>query len=362
MARTLWGNILETLAATGLNTAGKIGVEAFLGPMMAERAAKQEVLKSLIPAMGSETDPTKSASIAQKIKELSGVDLATGMPETNAAGMEVRTPTGANLTAPRGTNLEELAPGITPVPGFVRPAPTLESMKVRELQRVDPMARFNAMFPKDMTIQAALVKAEADRLARAQEGEANRELRKGIADESNATRLAVAEATQALQKANLQQSITAHREKMDAQRKSMGLIAKKLGDQNLSKMTSNLGAIWDDYEKAAKDRNMDRMTATAERYNQALGAFEQANPEYSGHFTPMTPDVTQSWGEYFKGEPGTKVKGYKIAPKESSATPTPTKQPTQPTLTFPRRVRVKGTETIVNSQAEYDALRKGLSK
>lgn len=195
MARTLWGNILETLAGAGINTAAKIGANYLMLPMQAEKEAQQQVLRSLIPTMATESDPNKLSAIASRIKDISGVDLNLGVG-TNPAGTEVTGPGGAKLTAPAGMDLSTLAPELKPTPSFIKPTPSLESMKVGLAQTLTPEEQKTAFFPKDATLQAAYLNAEANRQLRQSEGAANRASREQIAQGNQDTRAMIAQQAQ----------------------------------------------------------------------------------------------------------------------------------------------------------------------
>jgi len=74
MARTFWGNMLELLAATGLNTAAKIGANAITAPIQAKQASQQQVLRSLLPVLSTGSESEREA-VAKTIQDLSGVTL-----------------------------------------------------------------------------------------------------------------------------------------------------------------------------------------------------------------------------------------------------------------------------------------------
>lgn len=190
MARTLWGNILEMMAAAGINTAAQTGAKVLAEPFAAKRQASQQVLEALLPAMGTETDPNKLSAIASKIKDISGVDLATG-PATNPAGYE-GSMGGSAVTIPKSTPLESIAPGLTTTPGFIRPVPKLENMRASLFSKLPPEEQKTAAFPKDATLQAARENLLANLAFRGQEGEANRASREEIAKGNQDTRTMIA--------------------------------------------------------------------------------------------------------------------------------------------------------------------------
>ncbi len=188
------GDMLRMLAHTGMQTGGTLLANMISQPMVAERQAQVEkILPTLLNRMGSETDPEMSGEIASRIKDISGIDLRTKLPAINPAGnveaganptdrgYQINSEAGRSLTAPRSMNLADLAPGETTVPGFIRPTPSLESMKTGALTGKSPQVVFDTIFPKDKSLEAAKFNLAATLEAKAREGEANRASREGIA-------------------------------------------------------------------------------------------------------------------------------------------------------------------------------------
>lgn len=341
MARTFWGNILETLAATGMNTAANIGMKAILSPMAGRQEASQQVLKSLLPAMGSETDPGKLSAIASKIKDISGVDLATGTPETNPAGYEGRMG-GAELTVPKSTSLESLAPGVSITPGFIKPIPSLDMLKAGIINRL-PIEKQQDLLTKDperelKQLQVLSTIGDKDAQRRLQELAITQ--RGDIARQHNETMQAMQQSNQELRKVGLQQTL-------QNQQVGHGLIKDRLEAGAMSQLQKSLDAV----NKVVKDPMSTEGTikTAMENYNATHANIVKKYPDLADSFKPLDPELSTGWLGTSVGSG--KVVGVK--PRESGTAAATVKSPT---IVWPQRAMVNGKETIINSQEEYNKL------
>jgi len=213
-----------------------------------------------------------------------------------------------NLTYPEAT----YTPG--EVQRIVAPVPSMEALKTKLAMDIpDAKTRLDTIYPKERTHEAALIKAQGDWKLRESEGEANRLSRESIAQMAADNRAASLAQTQAHQSTMVEMQ----RERLDQQRKMFGVVTKKMGDANLIKHSTLVNQAWDDYEKAASSKVKDpnRIAAAVDKYNNLIGVAEQSVPELAGSFSKLTPEMVQTWGEWYNNKPGTKVKGYTSAPK-----------------------------------------------
>lgn len=311
---TLGGDLIRMLAHGGISTLGNVGAQ-YLGNYFQEKAKEKLLgLQTNLEAAGVEADPNIQQQILQQIK--GPLRLATVRQEGMAPIGE--TPTMENLGARKGLTY----PGATYAPAsierIVSPVPSLEALKSKVAMGLPGAERKTALFPKEDTLAMTLLKAQGDWALREQEGALNRQSREDIAKENIRLREAQQETTNELRK----QSFDLQRERIDHQRKAFGLIAKKAGDATTLKHSADINAAWDDYTRAASAKKKDPalIAAAVEKYNNNIALAEKQVPELVGHFSPLTPEFAQTWGEWWEGKPGTgKVKGYAPAPK--GATP-----------------------------------------
>ena len=345
-----YGDLIKILAHTGLQTGGNILTQAIAGPMIADRAMQQEEFKTMLQAAGTAPEEAMPA-ISNRIKELTGRGLPTYTKDT---------PTGSLLTPEKdllqkGT-FSVLNPKLAATQGFT---PELQPKEVYIKPRVSTDQVLAGMIGNDpnaaMTnpmVRAKLGLDKWDITPYQREQLALRE--KGITQTGELTRATQdATATQreeanAIRRDQLNQQLQFHREKLDQQHKMFGLLSKKLGDANLGKFSNELGKAYDDIKQIERDYpgDVEKLTPGITRYNQMVDAFEQATPDYAGHFTKFEPEYGKTWGEWWKNQPGTKVKSYK--PGTPNATPKASTRPTPPSL--PESIQVEGGMATKTSQ------------
>jgi len=325
---TLGGDLIRMLAHGGISTLGNVGAQLLSNYLKPGMEVRELAGKTLLGTLGTGSEEETNAA-AQALESDYGVKWPTAT-RTNPAGVEVVSPEGAKLTAPRAS-LNDLAPGVTPQMGLVRPAPALEAIKSKILTGLTPEEQKTAAFPKDASLQAALIKAQGDWAVKESEGALNRGSREDIAK----TIAGLREDQMAQTKLHQQSIESLQRERLEQQRKVFGLVVKKVGDENLIKHSNLINQAWDDYEKAASSKVKDpnRVAAAVDKYNNLIDVAEQRVPELAGNFSKLTPEMVQTWGEWARSELGTKVKGFKVAPKGGAPkATTPTPVVTTPTL------------------------------
>ena len=346
---TFWGDILRILAHTGFQTAGGIGKELVSGYLKPGVEAKEAYLKSLIPTIATAPEPQAEAA-AKTFEKATGQKqpryLAQGfIPEGVAPSptslMSLTDVNKAREGSPYG------AFDVGTVEKLVRPLPSLEALKAGLFQTLPPEEQKTAAFPKETSLQAARENLVATILSR-----------EGIAKDTLAERERASRAIEDLRRDALTQqhdrllSETDYKkEQIKSRNKMIDIIggAKKTIEEQkyedkLTKALENVTLYQDDPDKAYSH---------AQNFNSILAVAKTKFPETIGQeYTPfrLTPRVEgRIWDTKPTITPGVKEEGGK-----GTTTTAP--------LTFPRRVRVNGEETIVNSQDEYDALKRGLSK
>jgi hypothetical protein len=310
---------------------------------------REQAGKALLGTLGTGTDEEANAA-AQALEENYGVKWPTAM-RTNPAGAEVVSAEGAKLTAPR-TSLGDLAPGMTPQMGLVRPPLPLEAIKSKILTGLTPEEQKVAAFPKDATLQAARENLIATLALKEQEGALNRSSREDIAKD----RLTMQQMIAGMHQAGQEQARMQTQQWRDFLKQNYTEKMALLKDVNerrqmegeLGKLTALEGKIVGAKKPEEKKVFMAQANELIKN-SQALKGYPMWEEDVT---VPGTGVLGSDWfGTKQKVPVGTKLSG---VPKPAATTPAP--------LTFPRRVLVKGNETIVNSQEEYDALRRGLGK
>ena len=200
---TLGGDLIRMLAHGGISTLGNVGAQLLANYLKPGMEVRETAGKALLGALGTGTEEEANAA-AQTLKENYGVEWPTTM-RTNPAGVEISGPTGAKLTQPRAT-LNDLAPGYEVQRGLVRPAPALEALKSKILTSLTPEEQKTAAFPKERSLEAALINKQMEIEARGAEGALNRESREAIARDSMAARATQQQDSLALRQATLAQT------------------------------------------------------------------------------------------------------------------------------------------------------------
>jgi hypothetical protein len=306
---TFGGDILRMLARGGIETGANVGLQ-FLGDYLKNRSLESMLgTKTNLEAASVESNPEVQQQILGQLKDKLG--LATVINKGMVPIGE--NPTMANLGQKKNLTYPEATYTPGEVQRIVAPVPTLSDLKSKLFTSLSTEEQKTAAFPKDASLQAALIKAQGDWKLRESEGEANRLSREGIAQMAADNRAASLAQTQAHQST----MVETQRERLDQQRKLFGVVTKKMGDTNLIKHSALVNQAWDDYEKAASSKVKDpaRVAAAVDKYNNLIGVAEQSVPELAGSFSKLTPEMVQTWGEWYNNQPGTKIKGYTSAPK-----------------------------------------------
>jgi hypothetical protein len=207
-----------------------------------------------------------------------------------------------NLGVRKGLTYPEAGYVPATVERIVAPVPSLEALKTKAAMGIpDAKTRLDTLYPKERALETALITKGMDIEARAREGDLNRGNQLTIAQMIDASR----EATRAQTLQHQQTVESLQRDKLDQQRKAFGLVAKKVGDQSVIKHSSDINSAWDDYQRAASAKKPDPnlVAAAAEKYNKNIELAEKMVPELAGHFTPLTPEMTEAWGWFGLAEP-----------------------------------------------------------
>jgi len=344
---TLGGDLIRMLAHGGISTLGNVGAQ-FLGDYLKERAQEKLLgLKTNLETASVESDPNVQQQILQKLK--GPLNLAA----IQESGMVPRgeTPTVENLGQRKGLTYPEA--GYTPatLERVVAPVPSLEAIKSKILTSLPQEARTIAAFPKDASLQASRENLLATLALREQEGALNRASREDMSKD----------------RLTMQQMITGMHQAGQEQARMQTQQWRDFLKQNY---TEKLGLLKDVNERRQMEGELGKLTSleakivSAKKPEEKKLFMAQANeliknsPALKGY--PMwEEDVTiPGTGVFGSNWFGTKEK----VPVGQKSKRTPKTASTPAPLTFPRRVLVKGVETIVNTQDEYDALKRGLGK
>ncbi len=323
---SLGGDLLRVLARGAIQAGMGAGL-GYLNKSWAEAAqekaqAQNAVVHSLIPLMATGSDEERTA-VGDYLGQLTGKNLPkVAAPVLNPAGAEALGSTGQALTIPSNVPLAELAgSGIIPKTklGYVQPPGRLEDLRTDMLQRLSPEARYNAMFPKDMSLQAAALQGQLNRETKQEEGAANRDLRMEIAKMSNESRMALGEMMAGFHKESLDMRRQQYLDTLEQKRQQGESEAERKG-RDAEKRTL-LG--WADKISRAPDKKIrDQLMAQGNAFIQN-SKFHQDFPMFtkeesvSHWYNPLT------WGSTKTVAPG--MQG------EAPAAPAP-QSPTTPTL------------------------------
>ena len=360
---TFIGDLLRILAHTGLQTAGGMGRELMSSYLKPGAEAKEAYLKSLIPTIA--TAPEAQAESAAKTFE-----EATGQkqPRYLARGF---TPEGV---APSPTSLMSLADvNKTGMGGYgaydvgaaeklVRPTSTLEQQAAAEatsagISPLEILSRFKrldqprgefatladmALYHPNQTIRTA-AKAKMEQPSEMMDFRKTQETQR-VTDREQArteTMLRHQENLGLRQQIFQLQIQEATRRGDEAEQKSLGQVLTEHGK----------------YIKSWEGRpvNEETILESGRSYNQAREAYAK---RYPGNIGMLPPSHTEETAKTLFGrtEYQRPVAPSKKVPGATTGAPTPT------TLTFPRRVKAGGQEIIVNSQEEYDELKRKYTK
>jgi len=346
---TLGGDLIRMLAHGGISTLGNVGAQLLSNYLKPGMEVRESAGKALLGTLGTGSEEEANAA-ARALESDYGVKWPTAT-RTNPAGVEVVSPEGAKLTAPRAS-LNDLAPGVTPQMGLVRPAPTLESIKSKILTGLTPEEQKTAAFPKDATLQAARENLIATMALKEQEGALNRASREDISKD----RLTMQQMIAGIQQSGQEQARMQTQQWRDFLKQNYTEKMSLLKDVNerrqlegeLGKLTALEGKITGAKKPDEKKMFMSQANELIKN-SVALKGYPMWEEDVT---VPGTGILGSDWfGTKEKVPVGQKPSA---APKAAATALVP--------LTFPRRVLVKGTETIVNSQDEYDALKRGLGK
>jgi len=349
---TFWGDILRLLAHSGLQTGGNIATQLIGSYVKPGMEVRETAGKNLLDVLATQTGAPAEAA-AETLKEKFGVEWPRATGTGPGGSSEVLGPGGVRLTAPGTTPIPELAPGYEAQKSLVRGVPSLDKLKAGLFQTLSPEEQKIAAFPKETAMDVAKTNLLATLAQRAQEGELNRASRESLARES-----------QDLKRLMIEQQHERLLADVDYKKQNLGLrkqIAESIGGAKKSaeeqRYATQLTKALDDFSLYQDDPR--KAIVHAQNFNNIYSVAAKKFPETIGQeYSPYTikPEVErQLWfNTPPKITPGVKDIGGRVSKKEETVTTIP--------LTFPRRVRVSGKETIVNSQEEYDALRRGLSK
>jgi len=335
MARTLWGNILETLAATGIQTAANVGGNMLLQPMLAKREAQDQLLKTYLSTMTS-GDQDKMAAVAPMIEELTGKKL----PQIQTTGF---LPEGA----PSGSTLQDLksvyntgantkqAFDVTTGSQFVVPTPNLDQLKAGIISKLPPDEQKNAVAPTDNKLLAQFL-MHKDTIV-------NQNKR---AAESNALRQAAIEEQAKARQATLDKEDRHFAETMNYHKQVITGLKEKYKGQAQEKIVENLDK---------KINNVATLIA-AGKWDAAKPIVDQYNSDRERAIT-LYPELVEQYKPKSLALPEHRWIG---ANKPGGLTDVPTQgtvpNPTQPStsITFPVTLKnkVTGRTVTVNSTEE----------
>ena len=366
---TFMGDLLRLLAHTGFQTAGGIGtqlVSSYLKPGMEVREAAG---KNLLDVIRTQTGPEAEAA-AESLEQ----DYRVKWPRTPVvnplapqAGTRYTGPEGSRLTALAGvpqSKLEELATaGYKPETALVRGKATLEEQAAAEatatgvspleilarLRRADqPRGEFAtlanmALEHPDPTIRAA-AKAKMEQPSEMMDFRKEVETR---------------QAADAKERRN--DAMERHQDRLDDLQYRTRLYAREVdrrGDEEEQNSLRKALTAHEKYVALWKERPPpeDAILEAGRAYKAAREVHIKRFPISTEELPPVPrEDVGKTWGglgtEYQRP-----VAPSKKVPGATTGVPTPT------TLTFPRRVKAGGQEIIVNSQEEYDELKRKYTK